>query len=35
MADFGLSFMFDISKELVLSQDVIQVLYRAITKLAT
>jgi len=35
MADFGLSFMFDIQKELVLSADVIQVLYRAITKLAT
>ena len=35
MADFGLSFMFDIQKDLVLSADIIQVLYRAITKLAT
>ena len=35
MADFGLSFMFDIQKDLVLSADIIQVLYRAVTKLAT
>jgi hypothetical protein len=34
IADFGLSFMFDVAKELVLSPDVIEVLYRAICKVA-
>jgi hypothetical protein len=35
IADFGLNFMFDVQKELVLSNDVIEVLYRAICKVAT
>jgi radial spoke head protein 3 len=34
IADFGLSFMFDAQKELVLSPDVIEVVYRAICNLA-
>jgi hypothetical protein len=34
IADFGLSFLFDVQKELVLSTDVIEVLYRAICKVA-
>jgi len=34
IADFGLGFMFDVQKELVLSTDVIEVLYRAIAKVA-
>lgn len=34
IADFGLNFMFDVQKELVLNPDVIEVLYRAICKVA-
>jgi len=34
VADFGLNFLFDMQKELVLSADVIEVLYRAICKVA-
>lgn len=34
IADFGLNFLFDVQKELVLSTDVIEVLYRAICKVA-
>jgi hypothetical protein len=34
IADFGLNFMFDIQKELVLNPDVIEVIYRAICKVA-
>ena len=35
MADFGLAFMFEIQKDLVLSADVIDVMYTAIAKIAT
>jgi hypothetical protein len=34
IADFGLNFLFDIQKELVLNPDVIEVIYRAICKVA-
>lgn len=34
IADFGLNFLFEIQKELVLNPDVIEVLYRAICKVA-
>ena len=34
MADFGLRFLFEIQKDLVLSNDVIEVLYKAVCKLA-
>jgi len=34
IADFGLNFLFDVQKELVLNNDVIEVLYRAICKVA-
>lgn len=35
MADTGLSFLFDIAKDLVLSADVTDVLFRTLAKLAT
>lgn len=34
VADFGLNFLFDMQKELVLSTDIIEVLYKAICKVA-
>ena len=34
IADFGLNYMFDVQKELVLNPDVIEVIYRAICKVA-
>ena len=34
IADFGLGFMFEVQKELVLSGDVIETLYRALCKVA-
>ena len=35
MTDFGLKFLFEIQKDLVLSQEVIEVVYKAIAKIAT
>jgi hypothetical protein len=35
MTDFGLQFLFEIQKDLVLSTDVIEVIYKTISKIAS
>jgi hypothetical protein len=35
MTDFGLQFLFEIQKDLVLSNDVIEVIYKTISKIAS